>query len=284
VNAVTSGCLNPASIAWTDGFLLAGEYNDLGVDDSDDEGTGSGRLSSGTQVSSEWRVAGLVGYLSAANLSTSAPPEEPVSSENDQMLTYLGAASWTRGAASIAAGVAAKHLQLHDVDFVGTDLGGWVFDVGVLTAFSLHPDWGLVRPRVGLATTNLDTGWEEDYVRYAIEGEYRLAVGVDIASRTTALGGRTVPIVAGSVDLDEFTRSDESGWHLSTGVELSILNLVQARIGHDDDPSAMAYGFGLGWAFGRWMVRGDYAHESWSTYPFGDQHSDIYGVAAGVQL
>ncbi len=284
VNPVSSGYFNPATIAWTDGFLLAGEYRDLAYFSSDDQLTVDVRLSAGKPVATEWRVAGLVGYNSAGNLNHFAPPEEPASDKFDHMLTVLGAASWTRGMVSIGAGVAAKHLDLYDTDFLATDLSGWAFDLGLLTAFTFTPDWGMVRPRIGLATNNLDTGWPDTGVRYEIAGESRLAMGVDVASSTISVAGRAVPIVSGSIDLDNFFETDLDGGNLAVGVEVSILDLVQARIGsRDGTGDNTMYGFGLGWEFGRWMVRGDYAHQSWDGYWL-ERSDDTFGLAMGMRL
>ena len=286
VDPVSSGYFNPATIAWTDGFLLAGEYQDHSYSTFADRQTGSDvRFSVGVPLSPEWRIGGLVGYLSAERLNPFAGLfGTPVSIANDRMLTALGAVLWTRGIVSIGGGATAKHLLFHDVDLDGADVSGWAFDLGVLTAFTFEPDWGLVRPRVGMSTTNLDTGWPDTGVRYEIAGEFRLAMGVDIASSSTTVAGRAVPMVSGSVDLDEFTPSDRSLWALSIGLELSVLNLVQARIGHKDRPGADTYyGFGLGWDFGRLMVRGDYAHQSTDQW-FQMTDDDIFGLALGVDL
>jgi hypothetical protein len=297
VNPVSTGYFNPATIAWTDGFLLAGEYQDQTYSAAEyldpassafsDERTATDvRLSAGLLLSPEWRIGGLVGYQSVERFNPFAglfgtPPD---SGENDLMLTGLGAVSWTRGTVSIGLGATARHLSFHDVDLDGSDASGWAFDLGVLTAFTFRPGWGMVRPRVGFATTNMDTGWPSTGVHYEIVGEFRLAMGVDIASSTVTVAGRAVPIVSGSLDLDEFSRSDGDSWALSVGLELSILDLLQARIGHVDETGAdTLYGFGLGWEVGGWMVRGDYARQSRSSWTL-EQSDDTFGLAVGMHL
>jgi len=287
VNPVSSGCFNPATIAWTNGFLLAGETGDESYNFYDDATTASDvRLSVAARVADEWRVGGLVGFVSAERFQPFAGMFglPPASGSDDRMLTVLGAASWTRGMVSIGAGFAAKHLDLYDIDLLTTDLSGWAFDLGLLTAFTFTPEWGMVRPRVGLASTNLDTGWPDTGVRYEIAGEFRIAMGLDIASSSTSVMGRSVPIVSGSIDLDQYSGTGVESGSLAVGMEVSILDLVQARIGsRDGTGDNTQYGFGLGWEFGRWMVRGDYAH--WSAgYSFLEWDRDTFGLAAGMRL
>jgi hypothetical protein len=298
LNPVSTGYFNPATIAWTDGVLLAGEHQDLSYSTlSGEPASGDLRLSAGVAVSPAWRVGGLVGYLSAERFDPfTGILGIPADDTHDQMLTALGCASWTRGTVSIGGGATARHLSFHDVDLDGTDVSGWVFDLGLLTAFTFEPGWGLARLRLGIAVTDLDNGWSDSGVRHhEIPGESRLGVGIDIASSTTTVAGRRVRVVSGSVDLDEYSGSDSDLWALAAGLELSILDLVQVRIGHVDETGAdTTYGFGLEWEFGRWMVRGDYAHESWSGWTpdsgssarttWSLRNEDTFGLAAGMRL
>jgi hypothetical protein len=136
-----------------------------------------------------------------------------------------------------------------------------------------------------MCASNLDNGFVATGVDYDLSGESRLGLGIDLASAPVAFGGRAVPIVFGSIDYDLVSPADEDG-HWALGWEISFLDLVQARIGLEDDDATdvSAWGVGLGWEFGRWMVRGDYAHESWQTFFLGEMHTDTYGLAAGMRL
>jgi hypothetical protein len=89
------------------------------------------------------------------------------------------------------------------------------------------------------------------------------------------------------VDYDAGWTDDDSESFWGFGGEISILRFVQARIGrYDREGLEMeSFGFGLGWEFGRWMIRGDYARQSWNAYlDDNDSETAMLGLAAGVRF
>ncbi|HEU4364413.1 MAG TPA: hypothetical protein VFT13_03005 [Candidatus Krumholzibacteria bacterium] len=286
VFTISSGYVNPAALAWSDAVVLAAsrqEYDtgdiDIGLNHTDSRLSGGWALSDDT-ARDRWRVGGMVGYsredMNPQVIRTIFLPEGTGETFDidDYSLLASGAASWTRGPVTIGAGLSVKYL-----DF--TFLDGWALDWGVLTALSFTPGGTLIRPRLGLSVSNLDNGFHGQDVDYELVGETRVGLGLDLASRPVAFAGRAVPVISGSVEYDHVAVSDNEGYW-AIGWEVSFVDLLQVRVGlQNDDPDTSAWGLGLGWAFGRLMVRADYAHESWMTF-FGEYETNTFGLATGM--
>ena len=282
--AATTGHVNPATVAWADATVLATSRQQY-VRPGDNPVIAyiDARLLSGWSFTDAttgdgWRLGGLLGYaneeLDPQIRRTIYLPDGTGDTfdQDDSIYTALAAGSWTKSDFTIGAGVAAKY-----VDF---DLpeSGWAFDWGMLAALTIAQDGALIRPRVGLCASNLDDGFGSSN----LAGESRVGLGADFASSPRSFGGRVVPVVAASLDYDYVTPSDDSG-HAALGWELSFCDMIQGRIGLDDRDEANvdAWGLGLGWEFGRWMVQADYAHESLG---FGELGTDTFGVVAGAHF
>lgn len=290
VYAAASGHVNPATVAWADATLLSTSRLEYGYPDDFDIGIGYNdtRLLSGWSFTDEaggdgWRLGGLIGYtnedMDPQMVRTIYLPEGTGETfdPNDSIYSALAAASWTKGGVTLGAGLAAKY-----VDFARLD-SGWAFDWGMLAAVSFEPGGALIRPRVGVCASNMDTGFTESDTEYDLAGESRVGLGADFASRPRSFAGRVVPVVAASLDYDYVTPTDESG-HSALGWEMSLFDLVQGRVGLEEDWTDInAWGLGLGWEFGRWMVRADYAHQAWGTSPW-KLETNALGVAAGARF
>ncbi|HEX5130883.1 MAG TPA: hypothetical protein VFX92_00200 [Candidatus Krumholzibacteria bacterium] len=287
VSQPANGYFNPASLAWADGLTLSGEYQDFAYESLDPAFNLSDiRASVGTQRPAGWSFGGLLGYSAFRAepqiVRTIYLPDGTGETfdVDDYYLTVLGAAAWTRGVATVGAGVSGKYLSLNGND-------AWLLDLGVLVALAFRPDSTLIRPRVGVSVSNLDSGWGYDGREYDLGDESRIGIGLDIASRPIGIAGRRVPVIASAVDVDWVFQpaqyADDGYWAI--GWEVSAADLLQVRIGQESQRNLdkSAYGFGLGWTFGRWMIRGDYARESWDTF-LGHAKTDAFGVALGARL
>lgn len=287
VYTAASGYVNPAALAWSDAVVLAAsqqEYDmgelDIGLRHTDSRLSGGWALSDDT-ARDRWRLGGMVGYsredMDPQEIRTIFLPEGTGETYDidDYSLLASGAASWTRGPVTIGAGLSAKYLDL-------TFSYGWALDWGVLTALSFAPGGTLIRPRLGLSVSNLDDGFHGRYADYDLAGETRVGLGIDLASRPVAFAGRAVPLISGSVEYDDVAVSgDDGNWAI--GWEVSFVDLLQVRVGlQNDDLDTSAWGLGLGWAFGRILVRADYAHESWTTTFLGEYETNTFGLATGM--
>lgn len=90
-----------------------------------------------------------------------------------------------------------------------------------------------------------------------------------------------MPVISGSIEYDHVEES-EGGGYWAIGWEVSFVDLLQVRVGLQNDAlDTSAWGLGLGWAFGRYMVRADFAHESWTNF-FGEFETNTFGLATGM--
>jgi hypothetical protein len=237
-----------------------------------------------------WHFAGSFGYtvldIPAQTERTIFLPEGTgrTIDENDWMLSALGAASWTHGVMSFAAGGTAKMIQL-----APNDLTMWSFDVGVLAAFPLEiSEGGRFRPRLGYAALNLDTGTSYDTRTVEVQTENRGGFGFDLETPPANVFGQSVTSARFSFDYDLIDRQGDSVTKYGVGFELSIVNMVHVRYGLIDD-NYVTYGAGIGWDYGRALFRMDYAHvePQEDNFPTGlsnvDFDRDTFGALVGVR-
>jgi hypothetical protein len=173
---------------------------------------------------------------------------------HDWLLSGSGGASWSHGAVSLAAGGSAKYI-----DVAPNDATLWAFDAGLLAAFPIHFDEGMLRPRLGAAVLNLDTGGSQGSDEYYVPTEKRAGFGFDLETPLVPVFDRAVPSVRFALDYDRIDRENNDNVSLSSGFELCILDALSFRYGVVDQLYT-AQGVGLGWDFGRVLFRLDYAH------------------------
>jgi hypothetical protein len=297
INQPTTGYYNPATLAWADATWVTFGYQELFLDVTmTDTRMVYGNRWSDESSENAWRLGGVVGYttmdLEAQVVRTVYLPEGTGETWNphDYYLTSALAGAVERGNESLAAGVAAKYLSL---DSGSGDSEAWLFDYGFVAAMRILINGSMLRPRLGFSATNLDTGLEIDSTEYDIVGQMRVGIGVDFATPPTTYASRDVALASGSFAADYTDRGDyDSFW--SIGWEVSILEMVQARAGYqwyEDGPtnqgdrSNLWLGFGVGWVFGRWTVRADYAHMNPRPNYFDlDINQDMFGVTLGGRL
>jgi hypothetical protein len=295
INPPTTGYYNPATLAWADAASLTFGYQELFLDVTmTDTRLVYGNRWGNDSSEKAWRLGGVIGYttmdLDEQVVRTVYLPEGTGETfdASDYYLTSALAGAVERGKISLGAGVAAKYLSLGSPD---GDNDAWLFDYGFVVATNISMDGSVLRPRIGVAFTNLDTGIEIDSTEYDIAGQTRVGVGVDFATPPTRCAGRSVALASGAFDADYTDREDSYG---SIGWELSILEMVQMRVGHQwyqdgstnqNDRSNLWLGFGAGWVFGRWTVHADYAHMNPRPNYFDvDIDQDMFGATLGVQL
>jgi hypothetical protein len=289
--AVSSGHVNPATVAWADATVLSTSRQQYASPGDSDIGIAyiDARLLSGWSFTDEstgdgWRLGGLLGYtnedLEPQIVRTIYLPEGTGETfdPDDSIYTALAAGSWTKSNFTIGAGLAAKYVDFSLLE------SGWAFDWGMLAAFSFHPGEALIRPRVGVCASNLDDGFGDAQREHDLAGESSFGLGLDVESRRVAFGGRVVPVVLASIDCDNIMPADEDG-HWAIGWEVSFFDLAQVRIGLEEDWIEVdTWGLGLGWEFGRWLLRADYAHERWIAPLLGEMGTNTFGCAAGLRL
>lgn len=295
VNQPSNGYYNPATLAWSEAAMFSFGYQDLFTHVSmTDSRLSFGHRSTGDSTGNSWRVGGVLGYttfdIESVVVRTIYLPEGTGESRDvsDYYLTSAVAGAWQRGRESFAAGVAAKYLTL---DY--SDATSWLFDYGFVAAIDIFIDGSTLKPRLGFAVTDLDTGLEIDSTEYDIAGQTRFGVGVDFATPPTKHAGRDVALASGSFDAD-YTDAGNYDSFWSIGWELSVLELVQARAGYQwyendsgytNNRSNLSFGFGIGWEFGKWIVHADYAHVRPRPAYFNvDLDRDMFGATLGARF
>ena len=289
----TSGWYNPATLAWTDAFFLSSNYQTWVQDATlSDTRVVAGHDWGDSTATDTWRLGGELGYT---RIDFEFPERTIYLPEGtgrtlkttDHALTSAIAVGWQRGGEAIAFGASAKYLNLEGYN---EDLSGWAFDYGLVAAVSLDIDGSLLRPRVGFAMVNMDDGIEIDSLEFSMENRARVGLGLDFATPKQTFSGRDVSLASAAMDVD-YTDRERFSSFWAMGWEVSILELVQARAGFrwydENDYSSWRYlGFGVGWDFGGWVLRADYAHEAPANPYFGtmDLDRDMFGATVGARF
>jgi hypothetical protein len=262
VNSLSTGYFNPASVAFAKATTILGSYENQFLD----TGLYDTRITSpipfhSDSTTSTWHLAGSIGYtvldIPAQTERTIFLPEGTgrTIDENDWMLSALGAASWSHGVMSFAAGGTTKMIQSA---FSGPTI--WSFDVGILAAFPITMNnGGRFRPRLGYSALNLDTGASDGSREVFVQTEKRGGFGFDLETPPVAVFEQSVPSARFSFDYDLIDRQGDSTTKYAVGFELAIVNMVSFRYGLIDD-NYKTYGAGVGWDYGRALFRLDYAH------------------------
>jgi hypothetical protein len=312
IGGFPTGFFNPASFAWADAVTFESSFQDwiLGVEFLNARITGGSRSRRQDSVSN-WRYGGSLGYSSMtvepAETRTIILPEGTVRIRelDDYYMSGSGALAWEKEYFSIGVGGTVKYMR----ETLGDEhLSAWAFDVGVLTALSvIWNDLVRLRPRVGVAVTNLSDGISVgDGQRADIVGEQRWAIGLDVSSPLLSVGSgvwrRDVSILAFSVNYDKITRinyrfnktdflingsrwgGDENRW--AFGCEASILGLLQARYGENNDTfgyqvETRTLGLGVGWDFGGLLFQFDFARVTAETSILESLEDNAFGVIVG---
>jgi hypothetical protein len=278
-----TGIYNPASMAFVDATYLEGSYQDLGLDiELSDVVLSSPIPFRSDSTAGAWKFGASVGYgrlwMEPQQERTIFLPDGTgrTFDASDWGITALGAASWTSGIANVAAGATGKYLK--------SNLGAgsataWALDLGVLTAFPMSLGSGVVRPRVGYALTNLDTGVSYDDRNSEIANERRGAFGLDLLGPPVPVWGRQVPGMSLSVDYDHVDHEYQDDRY-SAGLEASFVGLMHLRYGtYNGDYDT--YGIGLSWDYGNVLLRIDYAHEEIDDGIIDDR--DTFGALVGMR-
>jgi hypothetical protein len=256
---LSTGYFNPASLAFCDATTIHGSHEDLITDVNMSDFLVTTPVPFRPDSSSAWRFGGAITYSRLAldiEDRTIFLPGGTVNSYHvaDWLLSGTGGVSWSRGVVSLAAGGTAKFIEV-----APNDATLWSFDAGLLAAFPIHFEEGMVRPRLGYAILNLDTGGNEGSDEYYVPTEKRAGFGFDLETPLVSLMDRAVPSVRVSLDYDRIDRENNDNLKFSSGFELCFLNAVSFRYGVVDERYT-AQGVGLGWDFGRVLFRLDYAH------------------------
>lgn len=295
VTGFATGYFNPASIAWSNATTLTGSYENfdeslLGYDLFQLQIASPFPLRADT-TDTGWHFAGGFAYTQRG---MNPQPERtiflPDGTGNmldldDWMLSALASSRWEHSHVSLGGGVAAKYI---DQALGGSDNNIWVFDIGVIAAFPLPVRGGLIRPRLGYAALNLDSGGSYDGREFNVSTEQRAGFGMDLAAPRTMVFGRPVPSVSLSVDYDAIDLEHgayQSPPHYSTGFEASFADLVHIRYGLLDHDYIM-FGAGVGWDYGHVLFRLDYAHtdpDDSSQQSFITLERDTFGALVGVR-
>ncbi len=288
VNQPSNGYYNPATLAWSDAAMFTFGYQDLlpklSMTDS--------RLSFGHRWTSDsstdsWRLGGVLGYttldIESQVVRTIFLPGGTGEARDfsDNYVTSAVAGAWERGRESFAAGISTKYLTLDYGD--GTS---WLFNYGFVAAIDILDNGATLKPRLGFAAANIDTGLQTDSTEYDIAGQTRVGVGLDFATAPTKWASRDVALASGSFNAD-YTDRGQFGSLWSFGWELSIVELFQARAGYQsyENSNTISLGIGIGWEFGRWIAHADYAHVSPAS-PFYqlDLDRDMFGATLGARF
>ncbi len=293
VSSLSTGYFNPASVAFADATTIFGSYEDRFFYSGFYDAVISSPIPfHADSTESAWHFAGSVGYtvldvptLTERTIFLPGGTGRMID-ENDWMLSALGAASWSHGVMSVAAGGTTKMIQ--------TAFGGptiWSFDVGVLAAFELTVDnGGRFRPRLGYSALNLDAGASDDTREVFVRTENRGGFGFDLETPPVNVFEQSVPSARFSLDYDLIDRQGDSTTKYATGFELAVVNMVHLRYGLIDDDYT-TYGAGIGWDYGRALFRMDYAHvepkdDETPLFPgvlSVDSDRDTFGALIGVR-
>jgi hypothetical protein len=293
-SGLATGHFNPASVAFSDATLLAGSYEDAGTPfelDLTDVVISSPIPFHSSETPGPWKFAGALGYtrlgMEPQIERTIFLPEGTGSTfeASDWGITALGAASWTSGVTTLAVGATGKFLKTTmDSDIASRSSEAWALDLGTLAAFPVHFDGGMIRPRLGLAVTNLDTGGESDDRLFEVANVTRAGVGLDVHAAPVEIWDRTAPLAALSFDYDRIDSERNSDREFSAGFEVSFINLLHFRYGVADSDFTM-YGVGFGWDYGPVLFRLDYAHQEPEDefLELLDYNRDTFGGLIGVR-
>lgn len=286
-----NGYFNPASLAWTDATYVSYGHEDLMFDiEMNDARLVSGYRWGDDASKNAWRLGGALGYT-AMNMDpvvvrTIFLPEGTGESyePDDYYVTTALAGAWERSGASIAAGVAAKYVR---IEFASDEGTAWAFDYGFVAAKSFIAGGSMLRPRAGFSMTNI--GEELEYAdRFSdIAGETRMGLGFDFASPPKRTWGRDVAAVSGAFDADHVDRDlGDSYW--AFGWEVAALQFIQMRAGYQwfdvDNDNVVTLGAGIGWDFGRVIIRADYTHVSEPSSFRVDLDRDLFGATVGARF
>jgi len=285
----TTGYYNPATLAWAEGATFSFAHEEWVSDiTSIDSRLVLGKPFDTDSTSSNWRLGGVIGYTAEdweVEERTVFQPEGTGTILNirDYYLTSAVAAAWQDGRESLGIGASVKYLDLHN-----GDASTWLIDFGVVAAMDFAVNESAIRPRLGFSTNNHSSGLDFDQAHYEFDDLMRVGLGVDLATARTVHAGRDVAAVSASVDADYVGR-DRLTSYWAFGWELSVLELIQFRAGYqmfEGDYTTTSLGAGLGWEFGRWMLRADYAHQEVPTPSFFDEDldRDVFGGSVGREF
>lgn len=286
----STGYFNPASLAWTDAWTLQSSHEEWPAEISLTDIRVSGAHQRISSQAATWRFGGSLGYtglwMEPQVVRTIFLPDgtDEVFDADDHMLTATAAAAWEHGMISLGTGGTAKYILS---GLAAGDVSTWALDAGALLAFPIAWNGALLRPRAGVAMLNLDSGAEYDGRTSHIDNETRTALGVDIASPLTSIGGgawrRDVAGLMLSFDYD-WSNRDAGTDRESYGLAASFFGTLEARIGRvtvEDGREETRYGTGLGWDFGHWLFQFDYAHLDESSFLNLDR--DSFGLLVGAR-
>jgi hypothetical protein len=286
VTAFGTGHYNPATIAWANATSFIGSYEEFSpADISISQFQLSSPIPFRADSTSAWRFGGSLVYshlgMEPQTERTIFLPEGTGKTfdASDWMMSAIAASQWHPGVFSIAGGVNAKYIR-SNVAENHSDI--WAFDWGLIAALPMEVGSGLVRPRVGVSSLNLDSGSTFDGREANIRNETRVGFGLDLGLSTAMLWHRPVSLLSVSADYDEIDRDFYEGDH-AAGFEVSFVDLVHVRYGQLDEDYEM-YGFGVGWDYGQVLFRADFAHSR----PKGflqllDLERDTLGAVVGVR-
>ena len=286
-SGLATGYFNPASMAWSDATTLLASRELYGTTDITlSEILIASPIPFKADAASAWHFAGSFGYarlgMGPQYQRTIFLPEGmgQTFDPTDWMLSATGASSWTHGIMTLGAGGAARYVRQGMAD---SDVSGWTFDVGTMAAFPIALENGLIRPRIGYAALNLDTGMSYSGRTAYIPTEQRLGFGLDFELGRVPLANRFVPAAALSFDYDHIHRDGWADLNYSSGVEVSALGIVHVRYGTINDDYT-TFGVGLGWDVGSALLRVDYAHlNSGGGVDYNDYDRDTFGALIGVR-
>ena len=284
VSAFATGYFHPAGMVFPDATRLTGSYESWPVDLNVSEIVISSPIPlHSDSTASAWRFAGSFGYarmgMEPQTQRTIFLPEGTgrTFDASDWGISALAASSWTRGVTTLAAGATGRYLDSNVAD---GDMTTWALDLGALAAFSLDLGGCAVRPRLGYALRNLDTGVEYDGRHSDVSNEQRIGMGVDLEMPLVSTWGRMVPVASMSMDFDFVDIESRSGEDIAAGFELSAIGLVHVRYGTTVN-NAETFGLGLGWDYGQVLFNLDWARTNDSG--FLDIDRDAFGALIGVR-
>lgn len=262
MSVLANGYYNPASVVWQDGATITFGYHDLGGDTylEEEAAAKDWRLTLGRKLGSDpnarLRLGAVLGYT---DLNYEFTALDPFSENHDYYLTGGLGLGWNNGTASVAGGATGKYAK---VEYADSHLDVWLLDLGLTGAFTHDIDGASLRTRAGLAITNQDNGITIAGGTYDVAGEIRAGGGIDWRSRPRNFASQSVSAFGISADVD-FHNPEFGSEYWGVGLELSAFDLLQLRGGlqkvSDIDYGVQMLGGGIGWDFGTWMVRADYA-------------------------
>jgi hypothetical protein len=284
-----TGHYNPATLSWSSATSLVGSYENFGPDFSISQFQLSSPFPFHADSTGAWRFGGSLAYshmgMEPQTERTIFLPEGTgrTFDASDWMASAITAAQWHRGVFSIAGGVDTKYVRSN---LANSHSSIWAFDWGLITALPLPVGGGMIRPRLGFSSLNLDTGGSYDGREFGIQGESRLGSGLDLAAPAVMLWHRPVSALSLSIDYDRIDREATEGESdYAAGFEVSLVDLLHVRYGQLDNDYTM-YGVGVGWDYGHVLFRLDYAHsrpEDPFLRQFLDVERDTFGGVVGVR-